>query len=143
MRRAIQQGRVLGIEDPFLVPLCDLVRDVMGKAYPQLHDEHETIVKWAAAEEESFRRTLSQGQKMLAEIVSRAKDEDTSWVSADEAFKLHDTYGFPYELTKELLAEEGLAVDDQGFEELMDEARKVARAGHRGSGTGERDRVFA
>ena len=59
-------------------------------------------------------------------------------MSAEEAFKLHDTYGFPYELTKELLADEGLAVDDQGFEELMDEARKVARAGHRARGRGRR-----
>jgi alanyl-tRNA synthetase len=143
MRRAIQQGRVLGIDEPFLVPLCDVVRDVMGSAYPQLHDERDTIVKWAAAEEESFRRTLAQGQKLLAEIAERAKGEGTSWVSAEAAFKLHDTYGFPYELTKELLAEEGLAVDDQGFEELMDEARTIARAGHRGPAGGDRDRVMA
>ena len=143
MRRAIQQGRVLGIDGPFLVRLCDLVRDVMGGPYAQLHDERETIVKWAAAEEESFRRTLVQGQKRLSEAVTRAKDGGTSWVPAEEAFKLHDTYGFPYELTQELLAEEGLAVDDQGFEELMDEARKVARAGHRGHGGGDRDRVMA
>jgi alanyl-tRNA synthetase len=143
MRRAIQQGRVLGIEEPFLVPLCDLVRDVMGGAYPQLHDERETIAKWVAAEEEGFSRTLAQGQKLLGEIVTRAKDEDTSWVSAEDAFKLHDTYGFPYELTKELLAEEGLAVDDQGFEELMDEARRIARAGHRATGNAAHDRVLA
>ncbi len=96
----------------------------MGGAYPQLAEERDTIAKWAAAEEEGFRRTLTQGEKLLGEIVTRTKNEDTSWVSAEEAFKLHDTYGFPYELTKELLAEEGLAVDDQGFEELMDEARQ-------------------
>ena len=142
MRRAIQQGRVLGIDEPFLVPLTDVVREVMGNAYPQLHDEHDTIVKWARAEEESFSRTLAQGEKLLAEIVTRAKNEDTSWVSAEEAFKLHDTFGFPYELTKELLAEDGLAVDDQGFGELMDEARRIARAGHRAHVVGERDRVM-
>ena len=143
MRRAIQQGRVLGIDGPFLVPLCDLVRDVMGGAYPQLHEERETIAKWVAAEEEGFGRTLVQGERLLREIVTRAKNEDTSWVSADEAFKLHDTFGFPYELTKELLAEEGLAVDDQGFEELMDEARRIARAGHRSAGDADHDRVLA
>ena len=143
MRRAIQQGRVLGIDRPFLAGLCDVVREVMGAAYPQLHEERDTIAKWAIAEEEGFRRTLAQGQKLLAEIVTRAKDEETSWVSAEDAFKLHDTYGFPYELTKELLAEEGLAVDDQGFEELMDEARKIARAGHRGAAGGDRERVTA
>jgi alanyl-tRNA synthetase len=141
MRRAIQQGRVLGIDKPFLVPLCDVVREVMGGAYPQLGDERDTIAKWAAAEEEGFRRTLTQGQRLLEEIVARTKDAGTSWVPAEDTFKLHDTYGFPYELTKELLAEEGLAVDDQGFEELMDEARKIARAGHRGAGAGEHERV--
>jgi alanyl-tRNA synthetase len=143
MRRAIQQGRVLGLDKPFLVPLCDVVREVMGGAYPQLHEERGTIAKWAAAEEEGFRRTLVQGEKLLEEIVTRTKNEGTSWVPAEEAFKLHDTYGFPYELTKELLADEGLAVDDQGFEELMDEARKIARAGHRGAGTGDHERVTA
>ncbi|MGH2837219.1 MAG: alanine--tRNA ligase, partial [Thermoleophilaceae bacterium] len=143
MRRAIQQGRVLGIEKPFLVQLCDVVREVMGDAYPQLHEERDTIAKWATAEEEGFRRTLTQGQKLLAEIIERAKQEETSWVSAEEAFKLHDTYGFPYELTKELLAEDGLAVDDQGFEELMDEARSVARAGHRQVGDSGHERVTA
>src|SRR5215211_3065717 len=66
---------------------------------------------------------------MLAEIVSRAKEEGTSWVSAEDAFRLHDTHGFPYEMTKELLAEEGLSVDDQGFEELMERARETSRAG--------------
>ena len=141
MRRAIQQGRVLGIDDPFLVKLTDVVREVMGGAYPQLHEERDTIAKWAAAEDEGFRRTLAQGEKMLGEIVTRAKNAGTSWVSADEAFKLHDTYGFPYELTKELLADEGLAVDDQGFEELMDEARRVARAGHRQAAGGDHARV--
>jgi alanyl-tRNA synthetase len=64
---------------------------------------------------------------MLAELTARAKDEGTSWVSAEDAFKLHDTYGFPYEMTKELLAEQGLSVDDQGFEELMERAREVSR----------------
>ena len=141
MRRAIQQGRVLGIDDPFLVRLCDLVGEVMGGAYPQLHQERETIAKWAAAEEEGFGRTLVQGQKQLEEIVARTKDAGTSWVPAEDAFKLHDTYGFPYELTKELLAEEGLAVDDQGFAELMDEARRIARAGARQAGGGGHERV--
>jgi alanyl-tRNA synthetase len=142
MRRAIQQGRVLGIDKPFLVPLTDVVRDVMGDAYPQLDEERDTIAKWAAAEEEGFRRTLTQGEKLLGEIATRAKDEETSWVSAEDAFKLHDTYGFPYELTKELLAEEGLSVDDQGFEELMEEARRVARAGRQTAAGDEHQKVL-
>ena len=129
MRRAIRQGRVLEIDGPFLTKLCERVVEVMGDAYPELPAERETIARWAAAEEESFSRTLAQGERLLNELIERAKAEETSWVSAEDAFKLHDTYGFPYELTKELLAEHGLSVDDQGFQELMDEARRLARAG--------------
>jgi len=129
MRRAIQQGHVLGIGQPFLVRVCERVRDVMKDAYPNLETEWPTIERWARAEEESFSRTLEQGERLLAEVIERAKADQTSWVSAEDAFKLHDTYGFPYEMTKELLAEEGLSVDDQGFEELMERAREVSRAG--------------
>ena len=71
----------------------------------------------------------SRASACSREVIERAKAEQTSWVSAEDAFKLHDTYGFPYEMTKELLAEEGLSVDDQGFEELMERAREVSRAG--------------
>jgi len=144
MRRAIQQGRVLGVEDNFLQPLCERAVEVMGDAYPELREEAPTIAKWAAAEEESFRRTLAQGERLLADLVRRAKTAETSWIDAEDAFRLHDTYGFPYELTKELLAEEGLAVDDQGFEELMERAREVARSGSaRADGQGDHERVLA
>ena len=90
----------------------------------------DTIERWARAEEESFGRTLEQGERLLAradragEGASRPRGS-----SAEDAFRLHDTYGFPYEMTKELLAEEGLSVDDQGFEELMEQAREVSRRG--------------
>jgi alanyl-tRNA synthetase len=137
MRRAIQQGRLLGIEGHFLPRLCERVIEVMGAAYPELNDGRDTILKWAAAEEENFGRTLVQGQRLLEDVIASAKKDETSWVSAEDAFKLHDTYGFPYELTKELLAEEGLAVDDEGFAELMESARATARAGgRRGGGEG-------
>ncbi|HEX6458876.1 MAG TPA: alanine--tRNA ligase [Thermoleophilaceae bacterium] len=142
MRRAVQQGRKLGIEHRFLQQLCDTVIDVMGDAYPDLRSQRDTIMKWAASEEESFGRTLEQGERLLAEIVARAKRDETSWVDAEEAFRLHDTYGFPYELTKELLAEEGLSVDDEGFAELMEQARQVARAGGRRSGGEKHERVL-
>src|ERR687891_621675 len=128
MRRTMQQGRVLGLEDPFLPPLYERVAEVMGESYPDLKREWPTIERWARAEEESFGRTLEQGERLLADLVRRAKDEQTSWVSAEDAFKLHDTYGFPYEMTRELLAERGLSVDDQGFEELMEKAREVSRS---------------
>src|SRR3954454_7118298 len=129
MRRAIQQGRVLGIDEPFLPRVAERVIEVMGEAYPDLARERDTIMRWALAEDEGFRRTLAQGERLLAEVIRRAKDDGTSWVDAADAFRLHDTYGFPYELTRELLGEEGLAVDDQGFNELMERAREVARGG--------------
>jgi alanyl-tRNA synthetase len=129
MRRAIQQGHVLGIDQPFLVRVCERVRAVMAEAYPDLERQWPTVERWARAEEESFSRTLEQGERLLDELIAKAKADSTSWVSAEDAFKLHDTFGFPYEMTKELLAEEGLSVDDQGFEELMERARETSRAG--------------
>jgi alanyl-tRNA synthetase len=128
MRRAMHQARVLGIEGAVLRPLVGRVGEAMGEAYPDMAAQLPEVVRWADAEEESFARTLAQGEKLLAELVERAKEERTSWVPAEEAFKLHDTYGFPYEMTKELLAEDGLSVDDQGFEELMERAREVSRS---------------
>jgi alanyl-tRNA synthetase len=142
MRRAVQQGQVLGIERTFLPELAERVIDVMGGAYPDLVPNADTIKRWATSEEESFRRTLDQGERLLAELVRRAREEGTSWISADDAFKLHDTFGFPYELTKELLGEEGLAVDDQGFEELMEQARDVARRGQRKQGDQGHEQVM-
>jgi alanyl-tRNA synthetase len=131
MRRAILQGRVLGIDEPLLPKLAERTIAIAGDSYPELVRERETIAMWARSEEEAFLRTLEQGERLLADVVRRAREEETSWVSAEDAFRLHDTYGFPYELTRELLAEEGLAVDDQGFAELMDAARERARAGSR------------
>jgi alanyl-tRNA synthetase len=129
MRRAMRQGHVLGIDEPFLPRLYERVVEVMGDVYPELKREWPTIERWARAEEESFGRTLEQGERLLSELIEQAKADQTSWVSADDAFRLHDTYGFPYEMTKELLAEDGLSVDDQGFEELMQQAREVSRRG--------------
>ena len=142
MRRAIQQGQVLGIEQSFLPQLAQTVIDVMSGPYPELAQNADTIKRWATSEEESFRHTLEQGERMLADIVRRAREAGTSWIEAEDAFKLHDTFGFPYELTKELLAEAGLAVDDQGFEELMEQARDVARRGMRRTGDQGHERVI-
>src|SRR5918997_826820 len=128
MRRAMLQARVLGIEGSLLGALGGRVVEGMRDAYPDLQREWATIERWARAEEESFSRTLEQGERLLADLIREAKEGQTSWVSAEEAFKLHDTYGFPYEMTRELLAEQGLSVDDQGFEELMERAREVSRS---------------
>jgi alanyl-tRNA synthetase len=129
MRRAIQRGRAIGLEAPFMERFTDLSLDLLGGAYPELAEERETVRRWVRDEEESFGQTLERGTQMLAELIQRTKEQETSWVQAAEAFRLHDTYGFPYDLTKELLAEEGLSVDDQGFDELMEEQRERARMG--------------
>jgi alanyl-tRNA synthetase len=129
MRRAIQQGRVLGLESPWLGRFAERTIEIMGEAYPEVVEERATIERWIADEEESFGRTLERGTELLEQLVDEAKQAETTWIDAADAFKLHDTYGFPYDLTKELLAEQGLAVDDSGFEELMDEQRQRARTG--------------
>jgi alanyl-tRNA synthetase len=129
MRRAIQQGRVLGLESPWLGRFAERTIEIMGETYPELVAGRDAIDRWVGDEEESFGRTLERGTQLLDQLVDQAKEAETSWIDAADAFKLHDTYGFPYDLTKELLAEQGLAVDDQGFEELMEEQRSRARMG--------------
>jgi alanyl-tRNA synthetase len=129
MRRAIQQGNTLGLEAPWLGRFAERAIELMGDAYPELVAERETIERWVGDEEESFGRTLERGSELLERLVAEAETAETSWIEAADAFKLHDTYGFPYDLTKELLAERGLSVDDQGFEELMEEQRTRARMG--------------
>ena len=129
MRRAIQQGRTLGLEAPWLGRFAERAIEIMGEAYPELVTEREAIARWVGDEEESFGRTLERGMAMLEELVAAAKEAETSWIDAADAFELHDTHGFPYDLSKELLAERGLSVDDSGFEELMEEQRQRARTG--------------
>jgi alanyl-tRNA synthetase len=129
MRRAIQQGRTLGLEAPWLGEFAERTIEMMSGAYPELADQRDTILRWVAAEEEAFGRALDRGSELLTRLIAEAKEQETSWVDAADAFKLHDTYGFPYDLTKELLAEQGLSVDDSGFEALMEKQRVRARTG--------------
>jgi len=129
MRRAIQQGRVLGLEPPYLERFAERAVETLGGVYPHLAGERDTVMRWVRDEEQSFGRTLERGTELLARRIAEAKEQNTSWIDADDAFQLHDTYGFPYDLTKELLADEGLAVDDEGFEALMERQRARARGG--------------
>ena len=128
MRRAILQGRRIGIEDAFLTRFAAVVRELMAAAYPELHAEAETVDMWLAREEEAFGQTLEQGTRILDEHIARARDAGDEGIGAEQAFQLHDTYGFPFELTVELAGEQGLGVDAQGFEDLMEEQRTRARA---------------
>ncbi len=129
MRRAIQQGRSIELESPFMERFADRALELLAPAYPELAAERDTVIRWVNDEEESFGRTLERGTQMLADLIRHAHEDRTSWIDAEDAFRLHDTYGFPYDLTKELLAEQGLSVDDEGFEELMEEQRSRARMG--------------
>jgi len=128
MRRAIQQGRSLELDPGFLCVFADLVTEIMGSEYGELHQQRESIQKWLESEEESFGRTLEQGLKRLDELIERARLTGAEGIAASDAFLLHDTYGFPIDLTLELVAEHDLGVDEAGFEVLMNEQRERARA---------------
>ena len=129
MRRAIQHGRALGLRTPYMERFAERAIETMNDVYPQLDTEHDSILSWIRGEEQGFGRTLDRGTQLLAKIVADAHSAKRSSVDAADAFQLHDTYGFPYEMTKELLAEEELAVEDAGFEALMEEQRARARLG--------------
>jgi alanyl-tRNA synthetase len=129
MRRAIQQGRVLGLAGDYMERFADRAIETLAGAYPHLAGERDSVMRWVRDESQSFGRTLERGTELLSRLIAEAKEQGTSWVDAEDAFRLHDTYGFPYDLTRELLAEEGLAVDDEGFEALMEKQRARARTG--------------
>jgi alanyl-tRNA synthetase len=134
IRRAILQGRQhLGLEPGFLERYATVVTEIMGSAYPELAEQREPIRMWLSSEEESFGRTLEQGTRMLDQLIARAKDSGAEGIAAQDAFTLHDTFGFPIDLTVELVTEQGLGVDEEGFEGLMEEQRARARA-HAGRG---------
>ena len=144
MRRAILQGRRIGIEGTFLPRFAEVVRETMAAAYPELHEQADTVDMWLEREEQAFGQTLEQGTRILDEHIARAKERGAEGIGAEDAFQLHDTYGFPFELTVELAAEQDLGVDAQGFENLMEDQRVRARAvPSRGGADTERDRVRA
>src|SRR4051794_31895947 len=144
MRRAVVQGRRIGIEPGFLPRFAGVVRELMAAAYPELVEHAQTVDMWLAREEEAFGQTLEQGTRILAEHIARAREAGDEGIGAEQAFQLHDTYGFPFELTLELAAEEGLGVDAQGFESLMESQRARARAsGNRGARDADRERAVA
>ena len=137
MRRAVQHGRSLGFEPGFLVRYGELVRELMATAYPELHEQWERIRVWLASEEENFGHTLDQGMAVLGEVIERARERSAA-VSGEDAFRLHDTFGFPIDLTRELVAEAGLSVEQEAFDELMADQRRRSR-GEDGAGAGTPD----
>jgi alanyl-tRNA synthetase len=137
MRRAIQHGRALEMPPGFLTRYAEVVTELMGGAYPELVEQRDAIHKWLSSEEEGFGRTLAQGTKLLEDLIEKAREDGQEGIAAQDAFTLHDTFGFPFELTTELAAEHGLGVDDEGFERLMERQRARARAA--GAGTAVRE----
>ncbi len=130
MRRAILQGRqTLGLDPGFLLRYQDLVGEIMGHEYGQLVTQRDSIRKWLASEEESFGRTLDEGSKLLDALIDGAKQSGAEGIAAADAFLLHDTHGFPFDLTLELVTEHGLGVDEEGFESLMQNQRTQSREG--------------
>lgn len=123
LRRALRHGKILGMDLPFLYKLVDVVVENYGEAYPDLIKNKEKIIDTIKKEEERFAKTLDRGYKMLDEFIEAKKDID-----GESAFKLYDTYGFPFELTKEIASENGLKVDEAGYKEAMQEQKDRAKA---------------
>lgn len=127
LRRVIRSAKLLGIEDPIVGELMATVRDAMGPSYPELVTDFDRIARIAVAEETAFNRTLASGSKLFEEAAASTKSSGATLLSGSDAFTLHDTYGFPIELTLEMATEAGLAVDEAGFRALMAEQRQRAK----------------
>ncbi|CAM4327888.1 Alanine--tRNA ligase [Mycobacterium basiliense] len=128
LRRVIRSAKLLGIDSPILGDLMASVRDAMGPSYPELVADFDRINRIAVAEETAFNRTLASGSRLFDEVAGATKSSGATMVSGSDAFTLHDTYGFPIELTLEMAAESGLSVDEAGFHELMADQRRRAKA---------------
>lgn len=134
LRRAVRYGKVLGLDRPFLYSLVETVGDIMGVYYPNVVEKREFIEKVISTEEERFHETLSDGLAILEEISKQALEQGTKQIGGSDAFKLYDTYGFPFDLTEDYAAEHGLTVDREGFDAAMQEQRDRARAARQESG---------
>ncbi|CEO26649.1 alanine--tRNA ligase [Paraclostridium sordellii] len=127
LRRAARNGKLLGMKDPFLYKLVDEVIAVSGEAYPELVEKAEYIKKVIRIEEEKFNETIDKGSEILASYIEELKANNEKTLSGENAFRLYDTYGFPVDLTKEILEEEHLEIDEQGFQAEMEKQRQTAR----------------
>ena len=127
IRRAARHGRLLGIEGKFLAELSAVVIEGSKDGYPELEEKKDFIFQVLTKEEEQFNKTIDQGLHILGEMEAAMEQEGRKELSGEDAFKLYDTYGFPVDLTKEILEEKGYTIDEKGFQEAMDEQRKKAR----------------
>jgi alanyl-tRNA synthetase len=139
LRRAVRSMKLLGVDEATLPELLPVSRDAMSASYPELATDFDRISAVAYAEEDAFRRTLSAGTTLFENVVQQAKRSGRPALSGDQAFSLHDTYGFPIDVTLEMAAEQGVTVDEEGFRALMKEQRERARADARAKRTGSVD----
>lgn len=128
LRRAARHGKLLGIKEDFLYRLFDRVKEVSGEAYPELVEKENYVKKVIKIEEEKFNETLDQGVEILNSYIAELKENNEKVLSGEKAFKLYDTYGFPMDLTQEILEEQGYGIDEEGFHSEMEEQRQRARA---------------
>ena len=127
LRRACRHGRLLGIEGNFLPELAETVIEGSKDGYPELEEKKEFILKVIAKEEEQFNKTIDQGLGILSDMIANMEEKGEKTLSGEDAFRLYDTYGFPLDLTKEILEEKELDVDEEGFHAAMEIQRKTAR----------------
>lgn len=128
LRRAARHGKLLGIKEDFLYRLFDRVKEVSGDAYPELVEKENYVKKVIKIEEEKFNETLDQGVEILNSYIAELKANNEKVLSGEKAFKLYDTYGFPMDLTQEILEEQGYEIDEEGFHSEMEAQRQRARA---------------
>ena len=131
LRRAARHGRLLGIERPFLAEVCETVIKESGSAYPQLTEKRDYILKIIAIEEENFNKTIDSGLRLLEDMIASS---DKKTLSGDDAFKLSDTFGFPLDLTREILEEKGMSVDEERFNALIKIQKETARNARKDAG---------
>ncbi|MFR1415619.1 MAG: alanine--tRNA ligase [Eubacterium sp.] len=127
LRRAARHGRLLGIKGAFLAKLSEVVIRESKDGYPELADKKDYILKLIATEEENFNKTIDQGLSILNDMMAEMEAEKKTVLSGENTFKLYDTYGFPIDLTIEILEEKGFTVDEEGFKEAMEVQRQKAR----------------
>lgn len=128
LRRAVRHGKLLEMEPPFLYKAVPLLGELMGDTYPELLQRQDYIMRIIQIEEERFKETLEQGTLILMDHIAELKDKGKNVLKGETAFKLYDTFGFPLELTREILKESGMTLDESGFERALEEQKERARA---------------
>ncbi len=142
LRRASRHGRLLGIEGKFLARLSETVIELSKDGYPELDEKKEMIFKVLTEEEDKFDKTIDQGLSILAELESRLREEGKTVLEGEDAFRLYDTYGFPLDLTREILEEKGFSVDEEGFKKAMEVQREMARSSRKKSNYMGREDIY-